>query len=195
MSRLFGKAVHAAFVVPDLEREMRRLLTSGEGPFFVMRGIRVASRYRGRRHDPLFSAAFVYSGEMQYEFVEQHDDTPSAYREFLLRHPEGGLHHLAYFCKSFEEAFRSAEERGTKFQVVQEFIYPDDSPYELYIEPAEAPDPVLMQLMIPSPVGSLFDSMHRIAADWDGREPIRDALAMLPVEMRPPVEPVPGAHR
>lgn len=194
MSRFFGSAVHAAFVVPDLERQIGRMLASGEGPFYLMSRMRVAARYRGRRHDPLISAGFVYSGGMQYEFVEQHDDTPSAYREFLGRHPAGGLHHIAYFCKTFEDALTQAGKRGGKFDIVQEFISPDESPYEMYIEPADATDPVLTQLMIPSPLVGLFETMERAAATWNGEDPMRDALALLPAVMRPPLEPKAGAR-
>jgi hypothetical protein len=194
MSRYFGSAVHAAFVVPDLEHQIQRMLASGEGPFYLMSRMRVAGRYRGKRHDALFSAAFVYSGGMQYEFIEQHDDTPSAYREFLERHPEGGLHHLAYFCKTFDDAFAQAAKQGGTFDIVQEFISPDESAYEMYIEPADAPDPILTQLMVPSPLIAFFETMEKAAAVWKGDEPIRDALALLPAEMRPPQELASGTH-
>jgi hypothetical protein len=160
----------------------------------MMSRMRVAARYRGDRHDPLFSAGFVYSGGMQYEFIEQHDDTPSAYREFLERHPAGGMHHIAYFCKTFDDAFAQAGKQGGKFDIVQEFISPDESPYEMYIEPANSTDPVLTQLMVPSPIMGMFDTMEKVAAGWKGEDPIRDALALLPPEMRPPREPKTGAR-
>jgi hypothetical protein len=188
MSRHFGKAVHAGFVVPDVEAVIQRTLASGVGPFNVMRGIRVAARYRGQRHDPLIMAAFVFSGTMEYEFVQQHDATPSAYAEFLDRHPEGGLHHLAYFCTTFDDALGHAEGQGTEFEVVQEFITPDGVPYEIYVQPKGSPDALLSQLMIPSPFGHFFEDMEATAATWSGHDPIRDALELLPSEMRPPTE-------
>lgn len=83
MSRYFGKAAHTGFVVPNLDQSIERMLAIGVGPFFVMRNIRPASRYRGVGHDMLLSAAIVYPGNTQYEFIEQHDDTPSVYREFM----------------------------------------------------------------------------------------------------------------
>lgn len=195
MSRLFGKAVHAGFVVPDLDRELDRLVASGIGPVFVMRRIRVPARHRGVRHDVLISAAFVHSGSMQYEFVQPHDDTPSAYRKHLARMPAGGLHHLAYFADgSFEQAFEHAATQGVRFTTVQEFITPDGTAYELYAEPEDATNPLLVQLMVPGPMEPWFAEMEKAAAHWDGSEPLRDALAMLPPEMRPPVEPAQGAR-
>jgi catechol 2,3-dioxygenase-like lactoylglutathione lyase family enzyme len=154
-----------------------------------MSRMRVAGRYRGKRHDVLMSAGFVYSGSMQYEFIEQHDGTPSAYREFLERRPGGGLHHLAYYCKNYDEAFKRAAEHGTKFDIVQEFITPDGSAYEMYVEPVHSPDPILMQLMMPSPLVEAFRTMEQAAATWNGEAPIRNALDLLPPEMRPPIEP------
>jgi catechol 2,3-dioxygenase-like lactoylglutathione lyase family enzyme len=189
MSRHFGRAEHAAFVVPDFDAAVRRLLDSGIGPVFVMRHIRVPARFRGQRHDPLFSAAFAYSGGAQYEFLTQHDDTPSAYKEYADRNPGGGMHHTAYFTpQGFEAALADAKASGTEFEIVQEFIGPDDVAYEIYVEPKGAPNPLLAQLMISGPMEPFFAEMERIAAQWDGSEPIRDALKMIPPEMVPPQE-------
>lgn len=144
MSRFFGKCEHAAFVVPDFDTAVDRLIDSGIGPVFVMKRIRVAGRFWGKRHDALFSAAFAYSGSTQYEFICQHDDTPSAYREFIERNPAGGLHHTAYFTpEGFDAALAAAKAAGTEFEIVQEFIGPDDVAYEIYVEPKDKRNPLL----------------------------------------------------
>jgi catechol 2,3-dioxygenase-like lactoylglutathione lyase family enzyme len=187
---LFGKAAHQAFVVPDLDESLAKLLAGGIGPVFALRRIRGAGRYRGERHDALISAAFVYSGDTLLEILSPHDEVPSAYREFLDRHPEGGLHHIAYFSSNFSESMEHAAASGTEFRIVQEYIYPESGEaYEVYIEPVNVADPVLIQLMLPGPMDSWFETMKTIAADWDGSKPFRDALLMLPPEMRPISEP------
>lgn len=189
MSRFFGKAEHSAYVVPDFDAAVQRLLDVGIGPVFVMERIRVAARFRGVRHDPLFSAAFCYSGGIQLEFLAQHDETPSAYKEYIERNPAGGLHHTAYFSpQGFDAALADAKASGTEFEIVQEFIGPDDVAYEVYVEPKGKPDPLLAQLMIAGPMEPFFAEMERIAANWDGSDPIRDALKMIPPEMVPPQE-------
>lgn len=191
MSRFFGKAEHVAFVVPDFEAAVRRLLDAGIGPVFTMRRIRVAARYRGERNDPLFSAVFAYSGGLQIEMICQHDETPSAYLEYIRRNPGGGLHHSAYFCDSFDGALAGASASGQDFTVVQEFIEPVSGvAYEIYVEPTGAPDPLLAQLMVHGPMEPFFAEMERIAATWDGSEPERNALALIPPEMVPPQEPL-----
>lgn len=189
MSRFFGQSVHAAFVVSDIDLALQRMIDTGVGPAFIMRRIRVAARFRGQRHDPLISAAFVYSGDNQYEFVQQHDETPSAYLEYMDRHPEGGLQHLAYFSDDFDSTLKTAEDKGTKFDVVQEFITPDGFAYEIYVEAQGVKDPLQAQLMLEGPMEAFFAPMIAAAANWNGEDPVRDAIPLLPKDMQPPTEP------
>jgi catechol 2,3-dioxygenase-like lactoylglutathione lyase family enzyme len=188
MSRIFGKALHAAFVVPDIDKEIERVLALGMGPVFVMRRIRVAARYRGERHDPLITAAFVYSGTMQLEFLQQHDDTPSASIEFLARKPEGGLQHFAYFSDDFDATLQEASAKGQHFDVVQEYIFEDGTPYEIYIEPSNAPGSLLIQLVKHGPLEAMYNKMQEICASWDGTDPVRNAVDLLPKDMQPASE-------
>lgn len=189
MSRFFGECVHAAFVVPDFDVAVQRLIDSGIGPIFVMKRIRVPGRFRGKRHDALFSAAFTYTGACQYEFICQHDETPSAYKEFIDRNPAGGLHHTAYFAPDgFDAAMAAAKAKGTEFEIVQEYIDPAGVAYEIYIEPKDKTNPLLAQLMVVGAMEPFFASMQAMAATWDGSDPIRDALQLLPPEMVPPQE-------
>jgi 4-hydroxyphenylpyruvate dioxygenase-like putative hemolysin len=52
------------------------------------------------------------------EFIQQDDDTPSVYKEFLARRPHGGLHHLAYDCANLDDAVRQASaEKGVWFEL------------------------------------------------------------------------------
>jgi catechol 2,3-dioxygenase-like lactoylglutathione lyase family enzyme len=189
LSRFFGRSEQAAYVVPGIEQAIERMLTSGVGPVFVMRRVRLLARYRGEQNALLITVAFVYSGDIQYEFVEQHDDTPSAYREFLDRHPGGGFHHVAHFSEDFGKSLRHAREFGTDFEIVQEFITPDGAPFEIYLQPVGVTDPLVTQLSLTGPLQTFFADMRQAAAEWDGRDPVRDAIALLPAEMRPPTEP------
>ena len=179
MSRIFGDAVHAAFVVPDIKAAMQELIDDGVGPFYLMDHISPDARFRGERNNPLISAAFVSSGGMQIEFIQTHDDTPSAYRELMLRNPVGGLHHLAYWVSDFDEAFALAASKGYHFNTVQEFIYPDGSPFEIYVEPVGKPDARLIQLMVPNPVKDFFEGVEAAARNWDGTDPVRDAFTLM----------------
>jgi len=183
MSRIFGDAVHAAFVVPDIHAAMQELIDDGVGPFYLMDHISPDARFRGQRNNPLISAAFGNSGSMQVEFIQTHDDTPSAYREYLQKNPQGGLHHLAYWVKDFDEAFALAATKGYHFNTVQEFIYPDGSAFEIYVEPVGRPDARLVQLMVPNPVEAFFNGVRAAADNWDGSDPVRDAFTLMGSEI------------
>jgi catechol 2,3-dioxygenase-like lactoylglutathione lyase family enzyme len=183
VSRLFGNAVHAAFIVPDIKAAMQEVIDDGIGPFYLMDHITPDASYRGTRNNPCISAAFVNSGDMQLEFIQPHDDTPSAFREFLARKPEGGLHHIAYWVDDIGEAVKSAEAKGYRFNTVQEFVNPDGSAYEIYLEPVGKPDAKLIQIMVDSPVKAFFANVRMAAENWDGSEPVRDALDLLGPEM------------
>ena len=189
MSRFFGKPVHAAFVVTDVEQTIARMLESGIGPIFTMRYLRIPARYRGQRHDAVFTAAFATSGSMQYEIIQQHDDTPSPYLEFLKRNPQGGLHHMAYYSTNFNADIARVKSQGTDFQIVHEFLTPDGPPFEVYLEARNAADPLLVQLMYQGPTEPVFREMETISAAWDGKDPIRDLYAMMPPELTLPSDP------
>lgn len=183
MSRLFGKAVHAAFVVPDIKAAMQEVIDDGIGPFYLMDHITPDARYRGTRNNPCISAAFVNSGDMQFEFIQPHDDTPSAFREFLERKPEGGLHHIAYWVDDIGDAVKDAQGQGFACNTVQEFVHPDGTAYEIYLEPLGKPEAKLIQIMVDSPVKAFFEGVRQAAESWDGSNPVRDALELLGPEM------------
>ena len=185
MSRYFQNALHTAFVVPEIEKEIDRLLAIGIGPVFVMSRIRVAARYRGVRHDPLMTAAFAYSGDTLLEFLLPLDSTPSGMSEFLEKNPAGGLHHFAYFSDDFAKTLEDLRQQGADFEVVQEYIDQNDIPYEIYIQATGDPSGLLVQLVNRGPLEQFYNSMREIAADWDGSDPIRPAAELLPLEMRP----------
>ena len=189
MSRLFGKPVHTAFVVPELKSHVDRLLASGIGPVFMLRRIQGPGRYRGKRYDPITTVAFFCTGNVHYEIVEQNDDTPSAYTEFLERNPQGGLHHVAYYSKDFPSDMKRAKDAGMELEIVQEFLTPDLVPFEIYMEPKGVRDPLLVQFLYPGPSEKVFSQIEAISADWNGKNPVRSLFDILPPEIVLPVAP------
>jgi catechol 2,3-dioxygenase-like lactoylglutathione lyase family enzyme len=189
VNHLYGNAAHTAFVVPDLESAVQRLLDCGMGPAFVLRRLLSMGRYRGRRLDLVANVAFVTAGNSQYEILEQLDDTPSIYSEFLQRNPYGGLHHVAYYSVDFTADIARARSAGIALEVVQEFLTPDGDTFEIYMEPVGAVNPVLVQFMYPGPTEGVFAQMEAISSGWDGTRPVRDLFELLPPEIRLPIAP------
>lgn len=91
-----------AYLVNDLEEAARRwheLL--GAGPFFVARHHKTDRfLYRGEPVEADVSYAFAYCGPTQIQLIQQHDDTPSIYRD-MYAHGEEGFHHVAALVSDF----------------------------------------------------------------------------------------------
>lgn len=183
MSRyLKRKPYHICHIVPDLAAAVDRLLASGFGPAFHFHSVTVDARYRGERNTVRLSAAFVCVGDTLMEVLEQENDAPSAYREFLAAHPDGGLHHVAYISETLEQGVEEARANGLELLPVEEFLGADGAPFEVYYEPRGVRDPVFIQFALPSPLDDAFAEIRRIAAEWDGTEPKRDIMTLLPAE-------------
>ena len=180
MSSFFEAPVHhQAFVVPDLDQALSKLIACGVGPVYVVRHVRGTNLFRGERHEAVVSAGFVQDGDTLLEFIEPHEDHPSAYREFLQRNPQGGLHHIAYTSRNFARSIASAKEKGGDFQIVQEMVGESGEPFEIYMEPVGVDEPVMVQLMLSGLFQNFFDAVRAAARDWDGSEPIRDGFPLL----------------
>jgi len=73
----------------------------GAGPFFMERHHRCQEfTYRGTATEADVSYAFGYLGDTMIQFIEQHDDQPSIYRD-MYKAGEEGFHHIAYLVSDF----------------------------------------------------------------------------------------------
>lgn len=182
MSTFFGPNLfHIAHVGTDLDAMVDNMLQSGIGPWYYARDLNLNSRYRGEQHDLVISVAFAFTGHLMFELVVQDNDVPSSFKEYLDRRPEGGLHHIAWMSDHLEDSIAAAEAKaGRKIVKVQEFLMADGNPSEIYMETEGATDPVLMQIVLPSPWDDAFAKIRDVAATWDGSEPRRNMYDLLP---------------
>jgi len=102
-----------AYLVNDLEqacRDWNRLF--GAGPFVLVPHHRTERfSYRNTTQEADVSYAFGYLGELMIQFVEQHDDTPSIYRDMYERGAMG-FHHVGVLVHDFEAEFARLEALG-----------------------------------------------------------------------------------
>ena len=115
MSRVFGPMRQIGVVVRDLDAALRHWTEAlGVGPFFVLPNLSPDGfRYRGEPSaPPLMSIALGNSGDMQVELIQQHDDHPSAYRDFLEAGREGVQHVSAWLNPDDYDATRTRLLRG-----------------------------------------------------------------------------------
>ena len=169
MSALFGAFIQQGWVVPDLEAALVQWLALGVGPFFVEAHIRPPGELDGEPIQADLTAAFAYSSDQQIELIQQHDDTPTIYREFLATRPEGGLQHLAAWVDDIPSKLEELRTTAPAFRVRQRY-----GDAHVYLENDEAPG-LMVQLMARIELmTSLFDDIERAAKGWDGRtDPIR----------------------
>ena len=178
MSRRFGSIRQIAFVVRDLDLTLRYWTeTMGVGPFFVLRRMRPEGyRYRGAPSPaPLLSVALGTSGDLQVELIEQHDELPSAYRDFLAAGREGFQHVSSWLTRAEYDETR-ARAIAARATIAHEGIVPgsgvrfayfatDDTPGGLVYEIADVLEPGIYPLM---------QMIAGAANGWDGTDPVRE---------------------
>ena len=94
-----------AYLVTDLEQACRQWSELfGAGPFVRAPHHRTDRfEYRGTPQEADVSYAFGYLGDMMIQFIQQHDDTPSIYRD-MYGPGKSGFHHVGILVSDFEAA-------------------------------------------------------------------------------------------
>ena len=91
-----------AYFVNDVEAHAKKWSDLyGAGPFRIAAHHKTDSfEYRGEPIEADVSYAFGYLGDIMIQFIEQHDDQPSIYRDMYGAGQEG-FHHIAYLVSDF----------------------------------------------------------------------------------------------
>lgn len=94
-----GVIFQYAYLVNDLRATIEEWSALfGAGPFVITEHHKTDRfDYRGTTHEADVSYAFGYLGDMMIQFIVQHDDTPSIYRDMYAQ-GETGYHHLGILC-------------------------------------------------------------------------------------------------
>lgn len=102
-----------AYFVRDLHESIRRWNELfGAGPFAVASHHRTDRfAYRGTPTEADVSYAFGYLGDLMIQFIQQHDDAPSIYRD-MYGPEEAGFHHVAYLVSDFGAEYRRLVDLG-----------------------------------------------------------------------------------
>lgn len=166
----FGDIMQNGYVVDDLETAaMHWVNTLGVGPFFFMEHIEFSeSFYRGKPAEIDMSVAIAYSGNLQIELVQQHNDAPSIYKTFRDQHGQG-LQHVGALVDNLDTCLSTNNAESLKLQwgttgAGQRFAYlATDFHNGAMIELIEADESM----------HNAFTSMQRTASEWDGSHPLR----------------------
>jgi hypothetical protein len=171
VSRIFGPVAQNGYVVHDIEASMDGWLELGVGPWFYFGSVRMDwFRHRGADSPAEVTIALANSGDLQFELIQQRNDAPSMYREFLDSGREG-LQHIAYWTQDYQDLYDRAAELG--FTVGHEGCIGGERGRFAYLEHERAPGTVVEISDVSGPKGPFFAHVREVAATWDGDEPVR----------------------
>ncbi len=173
MSRLFGAVCQNGYVVRDIRAAMDHWINVlGVGPWFYVDQVKTDYfRHRGAASDVQMSIALANTGDLQIELIQQRNEAPSMYKEFLDSGREG-LQHLAYWTKDYQGLYDRALALG--YRVGHEGQIGGELGRFAYFDTESHPGTVVEISDISGGKGRFFDHVRRAAIDWDGADPIRD---------------------
>ncbi|MGW1420030.1 VOC family protein [Bradyrhizobium manausense] len=143
------------------------------GPFFhIERPQFIDFRHKGKPSDLWVSAAFAQCGHLQIELIQQRNDAPSMYRDFLEAGREG-LQHVAFWHlpESYDAVLAKALASGFTVGMSAATIEPAGK--LVYFEQEAHPGTVIELSCLSPKKKVVFDQIAEAAKNWDGSEPIR----------------------
>lgn len=172
LSPILGPATQLGFVVRDVEAAMRHWIdVFGVGPFVCMeRGTSQPPPVTWMRGQPVsveLKLAFAFMGDVQIELIEQRNDAPSPYMEFLAAGREG-LQHLGFWVHDHAEATRVVEAAGYR-PVYEIRVAGQELPIVYYDSPALY-GPMLE--LVPPKWRRSREAIGKMTSEWKGPEPI-----------------------
>ncbi len=171
MSRMFGSINQIGYVVRDIHASMEHWVRQGVGPwFYIDNVITDYFRYRGEDSDMKMSVAIANSGDIQIELIQQRNDAPSVYKDFLDSGREGAQH-IAYWSTDYQDLYDRALAAG--YTVAQEGSIGGEQGRFAYLDTEHDQGTVIEISDISGPKGQMFAYVRDVAANWDGSEPIR----------------------
>ncbi len=102
-----------AYLVNDLEASINAWAKLHyAGPFVIApHHVTDTFHYRGQPIEADVSYAFGYLGDMMIQFIQQHDEKPSIYRD-MYKAGEEGFHHVGIITHDFEAEYQRMQDLG-----------------------------------------------------------------------------------
>ena len=174
-TRIFaGRLIQTAFTTADIHATMREMTrTLGVGPWFLReRGVFPRQVHRGRPSATALAIAMGYAGDMQFEIIQQLDDSPSVYREAAERNGHG-LHHFGVAAEDYDAATAHYESMG--FTLAYEAEVANGARVGYFDTHGKLPAMIEAIEYLPA-TQAMFDGFRAAARDWDGSDPVRPRI-------------------
>ncbi|HAC59015.1 VOC family protein [Parvibaculum sp.] len=172
MSRFFGKVCQNGYVVRDIEAALKHWTeVLGVGPFYYIDRVKCDwFTYRGEPSPVEMSIALGNTGDLQIELIQQRNDAPSMYMDFLNSGREG-LQHMSYWTTDYQAAYDRALAAG--YQVGHEGQIGGEQGRFVYFDTETHPGTVIEMSDISGAKGKFFEHIRNAAIGWDGKDPVR----------------------
>lgn len=162
-----GDIFQFGYVVDDIDKAVAHWVEKLHvGPFFVARHVKYSTfTYQGQDYAPDVSLAFAYSGDVNIELVQQHDDTPSVFLDFRREHGEG-LQHVGVLSDDLDADTASLDAQGSS--MVLRLVNAGNGVETRFFDTEFHPG-AMLELIQRSPVSEQgFTAMQAAARAWDG---------------------------
>lgn len=179
MTRWIGPIRQVGMIVRDAEAEARHWAeTVGVGPFIFFRNMAFDAdyQYRGQTAEPpVVTIAVGQSGPLQVEIIQQHNDAPSAYRDYLESGREG-MQHVSTWAETPEQydEYR-ARMLAEDHVIVHEGRAAGSDVRFVYFEGPGRGWPLLeiSEALLPV-IRPLSETLTAMNATWDGSNPLME---------------------
>ncbi len=170
MSRIFGPIFQNGYVVNDIDAALDHWVNVlGVGPFYKLPVEFEVYRYRGRESNPKIQVALANSGDLQIELIQQVNDAPSHYVDFLKEHGPG-LQHFAVLSSDYDSDLARYARSGYKPLAEVKL---KDSLRAVYLETASHPGTIVEVVENLPDFSQALKVIHDAAKGWDGSSPVR----------------------
>lgn len=172
MSRFFGKVCQNGYVVRDIEAALKHWTeVMGVGPFYYIDRVKCGwFTYRGEPSPVEMSIALGNTGDLQIELIQQRNDAPSMYMDFLNAGNEG-LQHMSWWTTDYQAQYDRAIAAG--FKVGHEGQIGGPQGRFVYFDTETHPGTVIEMSDISGAKGKFFEHIRKAAIGWDGTDPVR----------------------
>lgn len=181
MSRFIGNIRQIGIVTRNADQVMREWADRfGIGPFFVFPKIEFENFYYNEipSAPPVVRCGLAHSGGLQLEVIQQLNDVPSVYTDFITTGGDG-FQHLSSWLEQpsdYDAAFDRLLQQGLK--VAQRgCMKPYDLRFAYFTRPEDMPGlphvEISDSVKVPR-IRDLFLKLEELNRGWDGRDPIRE---------------------
>ncbi len=170
---ILGRRMQLSMVVKDIDAAAHMWAEQlGVGPWILFENAMEGRRFvhRGQDSDVQMSLAMTYAGETQFELIEQTNDAPSPYREFLDAGREG-VQHVEFWPDDYAASCLAFEQAG--FEEISVIYQPDGSKNGSYFASPASVGVVVAVIPMTPFRHSYMSVIERLAATWDGTRPLR----------------------